>query len=158
MTTDQLVIGGNVNDSRDSTVHLSGLLDVNSAVLLRERDDSGALVTKGGIDTAKVFAYGTDTRVMGALMTGPGRRRVVKAAVIHQSSRRAELVAEPGVFRPSGPGPDLRGLPPDLAVWNAPNVVDGAIAPTRRGPRRPRKHPSVNRTEESMRLANGRTR
>ena len=112
MTTDQLVIGGNVNDSRDSTVHLSGLLDVNSAVLLREHDDSVALVTKGGIDTARVFVYGTDTRVMGALMTGPGRRRVVKAAVIHQSSRRAELVAEPGVFRPSGPGPDLLACRP----------------------------------------------
>ena len=141
MTADQLVIGGNMNDPRDSAVHLSGFLDVNSAVLLREHDDSGALVTKGGIDTAKVFAYGT-----------------VKAAVIHRSSRRAALVAQPGVFRPSGPGPDLRGLPPDLPVWNAPNVVDGAIAPTRSGPRRPRKHPSVNRTEESMRLANGRTR
>jgi hypothetical protein len=139
VTTDLLVIGEIRGDYRDPAVRLSNLLDANLIVPLHESDDSGVLAVKGRIVGVKVLAYSTDARLMDGSMTARGCRRIVEAI---DTSGRVERASDPSVV--------------DEVI--DPSETRRGVRGGGRGPRTSRKHPPVNRTEEPMRLANGRTR
>jgi len=78
-TRPEVTADAHASDKRDPEHRTGRLLDKDTLIPLRPRDNSGVFIARGRIDGAKVIVYCTDATKMGGAMGTEGCRHIVEA-------------------------------------------------------------------------------